>query len=108
MMACYSVISVKLLNDDWLPSYLETVTGIIERYSGKYMARTASHQVLEGDEGGEQPDLRVILKWPSKEEALGFMNDPEYAPFLEARTAATISQHFIVEGVDDMGLQEVE
>lgn len=105
-MACYSVISVKMFNDDWMADYLKVAPGLIKKHEGKYLARTASHHILEGE--GEKPDLRVILKWPSKEAALAFMNDPEYAPLIEARTAATISQHFIIEGVDDMGLEEVE
>lgn len=29
------------------------------------------------------------------------MSDPDYAPHLEARTAGSISHHYLIEGKDD-------
>jgi uncharacterized protein (DUF1330 family) len=99
-MACYSVVSVTPTSEDWIPDYVESATTLVAKHGGKYLARTASHERIEGE--GEDVALQVILEWPSKEAALAFMNDPAYAPHLKARTAGSISHHFLIEGQDDM------
>ncbi len=52
---------------------------------------------------GEKQDagLRVIIEWPSKEAAMAFINDPEYAPHLKARTEGSVSNHYLIEAKDD-------
>ena len=99
-MTYYSVLEVTPTNQDWIPAYLEPANRLVAKYGGKYLARTASHERLEGK--GEAAALRIILQWPSKEAALSFMNDPEYVPHLKARTAGSISHHFLIEGKDDL------
>lgn len=73
---------------------------LVAKHGGKYSARTASHEQIEGTD--TPAALRVILEWPSKEAAMGFMNDPEYAPHLKARTDGSNSDHFLIEGKDDL------
>ena len=99
-MSYFSVLSVTPTNEDWIPGYLSTVTPIVERHGGKYLARTISHERLEG--AGEDAAVRVIIEWPEKESALNFMADPEYAPLLKARTDGSLSHHFLIEGKDDV------
>lgn len=98
--AYYSVLDVTPTKEDWIPDYLPTANKLVAKHGGKYLARTASHQQIEG-EGGEV-GLRIILEWPSKEAALAFMNDPEYVPHLKARTEGSVSNHFLIEGKDDL------
>jgi len=76
------------------------VNKLVAKHGGKYSARTASHEQIEGTD--TPAALRVILEWPSKEAAMGFMNDPEYAPHLKARTDGSNSDHFLIEGKDDL------
>ncbi|NND59671.1 MAG: DUF1330 domain-containing protein [Gammaproteobacteria bacterium] len=99
-MSFYSVLFVSPTVDDWIPGYLNAVTALVERHGGKYLARTASHERLEGE--GEDAAVRVIIEWPSRESALAFMKDADYAPHLEARTAGSTSHHFLIEGKDDV------
>lgn len=99
-MTCYSVLAVTPTNEDWIPGYLAPVNEIIKKHGGKYLARTAKHERVEGE--GEDAALRIILEWPSKEAAKAFISDPEYAPYLEARTAGSVSHHFIIEATDDL------
>jgi len=99
-MTCYSVLAVTPTDDAWVPGYLGPVGALVAKHGGKYLARTASHERLEGD--GEDPALRIILEWPSKEAAKAFMNDPDYAPHLKARTAGSKSHHIIIEAKDDL------
>jgi len=99
-MTHYSVLDLTPTNQDWIPDYIGAVGALVAQHGGKYLARTASHERLEGE--GEDAALRVIIEWPSKEAALAFMKDPAYAPHLEARTAGSKSNHFLLEGKDDL------
>ena len=99
-MAYYSVLAVTPTSEDWIPDYLPAANALVAKHGGKYLARTANHERLEGD--GQEPALRIVLEWPSKEAAIAFMNDPEYVPHLKARTAGSVSHHALVEGKDDL------
>lgn len=99
-MTYYSVLEVTPTSEDWIPAYIEPANRLVAHYGGKYIARTANYERIEGE--GENPALGIIIEWPSKEAALGFMNDEEYKPHLEARTKGSISHHFLIEGNDDL------
>ena len=100
-MTYYSVLAVTPTTEDWIAEYIDTANAVVAKHGGKYLARTASHERLEGE--GEGAALRIILEWPSKEAAVSFMNDPQYVPLLKARTAGSNSNHFLIEGNDDLG-----
>lgn len=99
-MTAYSVLEVTPTDDSWIPGYLEPAGKIIESHGGKYLARTATHERVEGE--GETPGLRIILEWPSVDAAKAFVSDPDYAPLLAARHAGSVSHHVIIDGVDDL------
>lgn len=99
-MAYYSVLDVTPTNGDWIPEYVPVASKLVTKHGGAYLARTASHEQVEGE--GESVALRVIVEWPSKDAAQNFMADPDYAKHLAARTAGSVSNHFLIEGKDDM------
>jgi uncharacterized protein (DUF1330 family) len=99
-MTYYSVLAVTPISGDWIPDYIGPANALVSKHGGRYLARTASHERLEGE--GEEAALRIILEWPSKEAAQAFMSDPDYAPHLNARTNGSISHHFLIEGKDDL------
>ena len=99
-MSYYSVLEVTPTTDAGVADYIEPTTRLVTKYCGKYLARTASHENVEGN--AEQPALRVIIEWPSKQAAVDFINDAEYAPHLAARTAGSVSHHALIEGKDDL------
>tara|TARA_R110002073_G_scaffold313380_2_gene485287 strand:- start:52881 stop:53183 length:303 start_codon:yes stop_codon:yes gene_type:complete len=99
-MTYYSVLDVAPTGDSWIPGYVPVATKLVAKHGGQYLARTASHEQVEG-EGGET-GLRVVIEWPSKEAAMAFMNDPEYVPHLKARTEGSVSNHYLIEGKDDL------
>ena len=98
-MAYYSVLDVTPTNDEWIPGYVPVANKLAAKYGGIYLARTANHEQIEGH--GEQVGIRVIIEWPSKEAANNFMNDPEYIPHLKARTAGSVSNHYLIEAIDE-------
>ena len=99
-MTYYSILEVTPTSEDWIPDYLEPAGKVIAKHGGKYLARTVSHEQLEGE--AREAALRIILEWPSKEAAEGFMADADYASHLKARTEGSISFHFLVAGKDDL------
>ena len=99
-MKYYSILDVTPTTDEWIPGYLVTANKLVAKHGGKYLARTATHEQVEG--GKQEAGLRIILEWPSKENALNFMNDAEYAPHLNARTNGSVSHHYLVEAKDDL------
>ncbi len=98
MSIYYSVLEVTPTSQDWIPAYLAASNRLVTKHGGQYIARTSNHERLEGN--GESPALRIIIQWPSRQAALNFMQDPEYVPHLEARTAGSISHHTLIEGLD--------
>ncbi|MEM1234164.1 MAG: DUF1330 domain-containing protein [Pseudomonadota bacterium] len=99
-MAYYSVLAVTPSSEDWIPDYLPTANKLVAKHGGRYLARTSSHDQVEGEE--RPAALRIILEWPTKEAAMNFMTDPEYKPHLDARHAGSESYHFVIEGKDDL------
>lgn len=99
-MTYFSVLDVTPTSEDWIPEYIEPANRLVAKYGGEYLARTSNHERMEGQE--DSAALRIVIKWPSREAAVGFMNDPEYAPHLKARTAGSVSNHYLIEGKDDL------
>jgi len=95
----YSVLAVTPTSDNWIPDYIGPANRLVAEHGGKYLAKTSNHERLEGD--GEDAAIRIVIEWPSMAAAKAFMSDPEYVPHLKARTADSISHHFIIEGRDE-------
>ncbi|MDB6176329.1 DUF1330 domain-containing protein [Paracoccus sp. Z330] len=97
-MTYYSVLAVTPTDEGWIPDYVPVANELVAKHGGRYLARTTSHQQIEGADSPAA--LRIILEWPSKEAAEAFVADPEYAPHLRARTRGSDSVHFLIEGKD--------
>ncbi|MEL6304984.1 MAG: DUF1330 domain-containing protein [Bacteroidota bacterium] len=99
-MKHFSVLDVTPQTDEWIPNYLPTANKLVAKHGGKYLARTASHEQVEGDT--QEAGLRIVIEWPSKENAISFMEDPDYIPHLKARTNGSISHHYLIAAQDDL------
>ncbi len=99
-MTYYSVLAVTPTNQDWIPGYIGPANKLVAKHGGKYLARTATHETLEGE--GQDAALRIVIEWPSRDAAVAFMSDPDYIPHLNARTAGSNSHHFLIEAKDDL------
>ena len=96
----FSVLDVTPTTDAWIPNYLPRYNKLLAKHGGIYVARTANHEQVEGET--QEAALRIVIQWPSKEAANNFMNDPEYAPHLKARTEGSVSHHYLIEAKDDL------
>lgn len=99
-MSYFSILAVTPTSDDWIPDYIGPANRLVAKHGGKYLARTSSHEQIEGTL--QNAALRIVIEWPSKEAAVAFMSDPEYVPHLQARTNGSESFHFLVEAKDDL------
>lgn len=54
-MSYYSVLDVTPTKEDWIPGYISAVGALVTQHGGKCLARTASHERLEGQ--GDKPEL---------------------------------------------------
>ena len=79
---------------------------LVARHGGRYLARTAQHERLEGE--GEVPAVYTIIQWPSRDAANAFYNDPDYIPHREARRAGAIATYTHIEGVDDFDIERID
>ena len=99
-MSYYSILAVTPTSEDWIPDYIGPANALVAKHGGKYLARTATHEQIEGET--RDAALRIIIEWPSRDAAVAFMEDPGYLPHLKARTAGSNSFHFLVDGKDDL------
>ncbi|SNR84510.1 DUF1330 domain-containing protein [Puniceibacterium sediminis] len=99
-MTYFSILDVTPTDDAWIPDYLPAANDRVAAHGGRYIARTATHEQVEGE--GHPAGLRIIIEWPSKENAQAFMADDQYAPHLAARTAGSVSHHYLIAGQDDL------
>jgi len=60
-MTAYSVLAVTPTDDSWIPGYIEPVGKIIAKHGGKYIARTTSHEQVEGSLNGRTRKPPAIL-----------------------------------------------
>jgi uncharacterized protein (DUF1330 family) len=97
-MKYYATVGLTMKDDAWVADYLPNVTDLVTKHGGKYLARTATIDRLEGS--GAPANLQVILEWPSKEAAQAFYNDPDYRPYRDARQKGSDCEFYLVAAED--------
>ncbi len=100
-MTVYLIADVKVTDDSWIPDYAANVHEIAAKHGGKYLSRSANISTLEG--APIDTTVVALIEFPTKEAAEAFANDPEYAPFANARKAGSISRLFVIDNSDATG-----
>ncbi|WP_435771616.1 DUF1330 domain-containing protein [Nocardioides sp. SYSU DS0651] len=97
-MSYFAVAQLQIHESDWIPDYVEEVSPLVERYGGRYLARTPRVEWVEGE---EQPGrLVVLIEWPSRDAAMEFYRSEAYRPHLEARRSGSSGDFLLVAGED--------
>jgi uncharacterized protein (DUF1330 family) len=102
----YAVAEIDVTDPAWVRDYVANVTPLVERRGGRYLARSATIETVEGDR--ERPQVLLIIEWPSKEAADAFYESEEYRPYREARRRGARNQFFLVAGDDVNGVASIE
>ena len=97
-MKYYAIGLLNIHDPAWIAEYLEAVTPLVEKHGGKYLARTGSLELKEGEPPA--PDTVVMIEFPSKASAEALYNSEEYAPHLEARMKGSTGPFILVAGED--------
>ncbi len=100
-MSVYVIADVKVNDDSWIPEYAQKVHHLVHKHGGKYLSRSANIKTLEGKP--LETTLIALLEFPSETAAMGFVNDPDYAPFAKARQDGTDSRFQLIDDTDVAG-----
>ena len=100
-MTVYIIADVKITDDAWVPDYVANVHDIVHKHGGKYLSRSGNISTLEGED--LDTSLIALIEFPSMEAAQAFANDPDYAPYGQARQAGSISKLHIIDDTDVAG-----
>ena len=105
-MKCYTVAETTIIDPTWVGDYVVNVTALVERFGGRYLARTGRVDKVEGVRALAQTFL--IIEWPSKAAALSFYDSPEYRPYRQRRINGAENEFVLVAGEDATGAAHVD
>ena len=105
-MKYYAVAEINITDPAWVPEYVERTTPLVERFGGKYLARTGQIEQIEAERPA--PGVFLLVEWPSKEAALDFYDSEEYRPYRTARQAGSTGQFTLIAGEDTTGAARID
>ena len=97
-MKYYAVAELTVTDRGWARDYVADVTPMVERYGGRYLARTDAFGKLEGQR--EPAQILLLIEWPDEKSALEFYESDEYRPYRERRRAGSRGEFLLVAGED--------
>jgi uncharacterized protein (DUF1330 family) len=95
-MPAYAIFDIDVTDPATYEEYKKLAPPAIAAYGGKYLARGGKVDVLEGD---WNPTRIVILEFPSAQQALDWIDSPEYREARTMRHTSATTQAIIVEGL---------
>jgi uncharacterized protein (DUF1330 family) len=101
----YTVAMIYISDNKWVRRYAKEVTAMVERFGGRYLARTGAAEQFEGS--GERPSVFLLIEWSSREAAHSFYSSSEYQEHLAARLRGSSGCNWLVPGEDEAGLARV-
>ncbi|HEX3517841.1 MAG TPA: DUF1330 domain-containing protein [Solirubrobacteraceae bacterium] len=104
-MKYYAVADLDVTDSAWVREYVAKVTPMVEARGGRYLARTAQIEQIEGD--GTPPQIAMIIEWPSKEAAEELYASEEYRPYREARRQGARNAFLLIAGEDVNGVAQI-
>jgi uncharacterized protein (DUF1330 family) len=105
-MKYYAIAEITITDRTWVGDYVANVTPMIERYGGRYLARTGRVDKVEGQRPAAQTYL--IIEWPSNTAAQTFYDSAEYRPYRQRRIDGAQNEFVLVAGEDVTGTANIE
>jgi uncharacterized protein (DUF1330 family) len=101
MMSAFLIAQVKVTDPAWIPDYAAKVHDIAAKHGGRYLSRSPHVTRLEG----EAPDVSLValIQFPDVQSAQAFAMDSDYAPFVAARQAGSVSNFYVIDDTDAAG-----
>ena len=82
----YAYVALTITNPKSLAAYREKAGAALAIYGGSVVSATKEPMVLDG--APTLPDMAVILSFPDRDAALGWINDPDLADVHALRRGA--------------------
>jgi uncharacterized protein (DUF1330 family) len=101
----YAVAELDVTDPSWVHDYVAEVTPMVERRGGRYLARSARIEKIEGER--TPPQVFLIIEWPSKQTANEFYESEEYRPYRESRREGARNEFVLVAGEDVNGVARI-
>jgi uncharacterized protein (DUF1330 family) len=95
-MPAFVLSEVEILEESAAAEYRRLAAAAIEAYGGRYLARGAEAQVVEGEGTARRI---VLVEFPSLERAHEWYASPAYAEALQYRDAALVRRLVFFEGL---------
>ena len=95
-MATYLIVDIEVMDPVGWEEYKAGVPALIRKHGGEYLIRGGACEVMEGS---WKPNRVVVLRFPDRKSAEGFMNDPDYQPLKAIRQRVARTDMIVVEGV---------
>lgn len=84
-MPAYVIATYNVIDKEMYKEYIKKTMPIVFKYGGQPIVADSKNECAEG----EPRNQAVIIKFPSKEIAWGWINDPEYMEVKKLRHEAT-------------------
>ena len=94
-MPAYVIVEVNVNDLIQYEVYKELTPSSIKTYNGKFIARGAKSETLEGD---WHPERIVVLELPSTADAKSWWNSKEYEPAKSIRHRSADTKMILIEG----------
>ena len=85
-MTAYAIVTLTIKDQAALARYRAVAGPALAKHGATPLAVSAETQVIEGS--GPAPDVTVILEFPDRDHALGWINDPDIADVHATRQAS--------------------
>ena len=95
-MSAFVIVDIEVTDPVGYEEYKQLAAPAVALYGGKYLARGGKNETLEGE---WRPNRRVILEFPTAEQAKAWLNSPEYAPARALRHQYAKSKMVVVDGI---------
>ena len=101
VMTVYIIADIQVTDDSWVPDYATNVHDIVHKHGGKYLSRSGNITNVEGET--PESTLIALIEFPTMEAVQAFASSPEYAPYIEARQAGSVSRLRVIDNTDLAG-----
>lgn len=96
-MSIYVILDLKIHDKEKYLDYQKQAPAFIKKHGGKYIVRGGRITTI----GEWNPDRIVMLEFPTFENAMALLSDPDYQSVKKLRDDSSTSRIVAVEGCDE-------
>jgi uncharacterized protein (DUF1330 family) len=96
-MPVYLIIDIAVIDQDLFGEFMAGVPAVLEKYGGRYLARSGEVSNMVGD---WRPERIVLIEFETIDQVQEFFASPEYLALVPLREKSAISRAIIVEGYE--------